>query len=140
MYYNLTYIAEMLVNKIDQSGKFKKVCYTQATNGTQVYKEIENLVNLPIAVVAIGNIDYDLENLSREIEVIVFVIDSFKKSQLKAQGVWELSESVADEFLEENMLKDIEVTLQSCRTVESDDNVSAFSISLSCLEFQKEEL
>ena len=60
-------IAEGVADRIREIGDFKLVTYAQATNGEQVWKMLQAMTNLPVAIVAIGTADFDEEALKRQI-------------------------------------------------------------------------
>jgi len=141
-------IAEGVADRIREIGDFKLVTYAQATNGEQVWKMLQAMTNLPVAIVAIGTADFDEEALKRQIRVLVFVVGTFQRgTAAEARGVWQLVESVTDRFLPE-MTPDglvrpevcgIEFVPASWSPISSPGTVSACSLSLEGIEFMNVE-
>ena len=137
-------IAEAIAARIRATDAFQHVTYAQASYGAQVWQMLEAMANLPCAIVAIGTVDYDNDALRRTIRPMIFVIGEFD-SYLSgdAEGIWELTEKVLSAFLPEPTaaglstpeIRGIEFVAESAAPIQSEDNVSAYLVTLSGVEF-----
>lgn len=137
-------IADALAEHIRTVGIFKRVTYAQASNGAQVWQMLEAMANLPCAVVTIGTVDYDSDALKRTIRPMIFIVGEFDRWLAgDAAGIWDLTEEVLRRFLPEESgdglyrpeICGIEFTPESAAPIQSDDNVAAYMITLTGVEF-----
>lgn len=137
-------IAEAIAARIRATDAFQHVTYAQASNGAQVWQMLEAMANLPCAIVAIGTVDYDNDALRRTIRPMIFVIGEFDRYLSgDAEGIWELTEKVLSAFLPEPTaaglstpeIRGIEFVAESAAPIQSEDNVSAYLVTLSGVEF-----
>lgn len=137
-------IAEAIAARIRATDAFQHVTYAQASNGAQVWQMLEAMANLPCAIVAIGTVDYDNDALRRTIRPMIFVVGEFDRYLSgDAEGIWELTEKVLSAFLPEPTaaglstpeIRGIEFVAESAAPIQSEDNVSAYLVTLSGVEF-----
>lgn len=137
-------IAEAIAARIRATDAFQHVTYAQASNGAQVWQMLEAMANLPCAIVAIGAVDYDNDALRRTIRPMIFVVGEFDRYLSgDAEGIWELTEKVLSAFLPEPTaaglstpeIRGIEFVAESAAPIQSEDNVSAYLVTLSGVEF-----
>lgn len=137
-------IAEAIAARIRATDVFQHVTYAQASNGSQVWQMLEAMANLPCAIVAIGAVDYDNDALKRTIRPMIFVVGEFDRwLSGDAAGIWDLTEKVLSAFLPEMTdaglnqpeICGIEFVPESAVPIQSEENVSAYIITLSGVEF-----
>lgn len=137
-------IAEAIVARIRATDVFQHVTYAQASNGLQVWQMLEAMANLPCAIVAIGTVDYDNDALKRTIRPMIFIVGEFDRwLSGDAAGIWDLTEKVLSAFLPEMTdaglnqpeICGIEFVPESAVPIQSEENVSAYMITLSGIEF-----
>ena len=137
-------IAEAIADRIRATDAFQHVTYAKASNGAQVWQMLEAMANLPCAIVAIGTVDYDNDALRRTIRPMIFVVGEFDRYLSgDAEGIWELTEKVLSAFLPEPTaaglsapeIRGIEFVAESAAPIQSEDNVSAYLVTLSGVEF-----
>ncbi len=137
-------IAEAIAARIRATNIFPHVTYAQASNGSQVWQMLEAMANLPCAIVAIGTVDYDNDALKRTIRPMIFVVGEFDRwLSGDAAGIWDLTEKVLSAFLPEMTdaglnqpeICGIEFVPESAVPIQSEENVSAYMITLSGIEF-----
>lgn len=137
-------IAEAIAARIRATDVFQHVTYAQASNGSQVWQMLEAMANLPCAIVAIGTVDYDNDALKRTIRPMIFVVGEFDRwLSGDAAGIWDLTEKVLSAFLPEMTdaglnqpeICGIEFVPESAVPIQSEENVSAYMITLSGVEF-----
>lgn len=137
-------IAEAIAARIRATDVFQHVTYAQASNGSQVWQMLEAMANLPCAIVAIGTVDYDNDALKRTIRPMIFVVGEFDRwLSGDAAGIWDLTEKVLSAFLPEMTdaglnqpeICGIEFVPESAVPIQSEENVSAYIITLSGVEF-----
>ncbi len=149
MYTPVQEIAEELAAMIRATGAFEHVTYAQASNGGQVWQMLEAMANLPAAVVAIGTIEYDHDALKRTIRPMIFIVGEFNRYLSgDAAGIWELTEQVLSAFLptltpeglNQPEACGIEFVPDSVTPIQSEENVSAYLVTLEGTEFLSKEL
>ena len=143
MYTPVQEIAEELAAMIRSTGAFEHVTYAQASNGGQVWQMLEAMANLPAAVVAIGTIEYDHDALKRTIRPMIFIVGEFNRYLSgDAAGIWELTEQVLSAFLPTLTPegRGIEFVPDSVTPIQSEENVSAYLVTLEGTEFFSKEL
>lgn len=137
-------IAEGIAERIRKTERFQHVTYAQASNGAQVWQMLEAVANLPAAVVAIGTVSYENDGLKRTIRPMIFIVGEFDRYLSgDAEGIWELTEKVLSAFLPEPTaaglsapdIRGIEFVAESAVPIQSEDNVSAYLVTLSGVEF-----
>lgn len=70
---------------------FKRVQYAALSNAAQLWETIDTLIQRPAAIVCLGTIRYpeDEHGLSRELQLIIAVLDEFRLStENRAAGIW----------------------------------------------------
>ena len=149
MYTPVQMIAEGIAEMIRATGAFKYVTYAQASNGAQVWRMLEAMVNLPAAIVAIGTVDYEHDALKRTIRPMVVVVGEFNRYlNGDAAGIWELTERVVGAFLpaltpeglNQPEVCGIEFVPESAVPIQSEENVSAYLVTLEGTEFLSKEV
>lgn len=137
-------IAEGIAERIRKTERFQHVTYAQASNGAQVWQMLEAVANLPAAVVAIGTVSYENDGLKRTIRPMIFIVGEFDRYLSgDAAGIWELTEQVLDSFLPEMTdaglnqpeICGIEFVSESAVPIQSEENVSAYLVTLSGVDF-----
>ena len=137
-------IAEGIAERIRKTERFQHVTYAQASNGAQVWQMLEAVANLPAAVVAIGTVSYENDGLKRTIRPMIFIVGEFDRYLSgDAAGIWELTEQVLDSFLPEMTdaglyqpeICGIEFVPESAVPIQSEENVSAYLVTLSGVDF-----
>lgn len=137
-------IAEGIAERIRKTERFQHVTYAQASNGAQVWQMLEAVANLPAAVVAIGTVSYENDGLKRTIRPMIFIVGEFDRYLSgDAAGIWELTERVLDSFLPEMTdaglnqpeICGIEFVPESAVPIQSEENVSAYLVTLSGVDF-----
>lgn len=146
----LTEIAAGIVQLIESRAgtDFKLITYAQATNGAQIFEMLQTKAGVPCCIAAIGSGEYGPDGLKRTVRVMIFVVDGFSRGAAnKADGIWRRVESVLKVFLPDidsdfarPEVCGIEFTPVSWSPVESDENISAFSLVLEGTEFLMEEV
>ena len=148
MYTPVQEIAEELVEMIRATGAFQHVTFAQASNGGQVWQMLEAMANLPAAIVAIGTVDYENEALKRTIRPMIFIVGEFNRYlNGDAARIWDLTEQVLSVFLPRSTPEGlfqpeacgIEFVPESAVPIESEENVSAYLLTLSGYEFLNQE-
>lgn len=129
-------------------GRFKTVTHAQATSGAQVWDMLQAMSAIPGAVVAIGSGDFSADALKRTVRVMVFILAPFSRgTAADADGIWSLAEEVLDLFLpaaaaggglDYPAVAGIEFSPVSWTPLESDENISAFCLTLEGTEFLME--
>lgn len=141
-------IAAGIVAKVEATGKFRQVLYTQATNGAQIWAKIESLVGLPGAVVALGGCEYADRGLRRTLMPMIFVVSAFNRGiEKEAAGIWDLKEDVEAAFYPDEegsdgiftTVSEIEFHLLESVPIESPEKVCAYCLTLSGTEFMQEK-
>lgn len=136
-------IAEGIAERIRKTERFQHVTYAQASNGAQIWM-LEAVANLPAAVVAIGTVSYENDGLKRTIRPMIFIVGEFDRYLSgDAAGIWELTEQVLDSFLPEMTdsglnqpeICGIEFVPESAVPIQSEENVSAYLVTLSGVDF-----
>lgn len=137
-------ISEGIAERIRKTERFQHVTYAQASNGAQVWQMLEAVANLPAAVVAIGTVSYENDGLKRTIRPMIFIVGEFDRYLSgDAAGIWELTEQVLDSFLPEMTdsglnqpeICGIEFVPESAVPIQSEENVSAYLVTLSGVDF-----
>lgn len=137
-------IAEGIAERIRKTERFQHVSYAQASNGAQVWQMLEAVANLPAAVVAIGTVSYENDGLKRTIRPMIFIVGEFDRYLSgDAAGIWELTEQVLESFLPEMTdsglnqpeICGIEFVPESAVPIQSEENVSAYLVTLSGVDF-----
>lgn len=145
----LTDLAAAIAGRIRTGcpGRFKLVTHAQATNGAQVWEMLQTMSSIPGAVVAIGSGDFSADALKRTVRVMVFILAPFSRgSAADASGIWSLVEDVlalflpaiSAEGLDYPEISGIEFSPVSWAPLESDENISAFCLTLEGTEFLTE--
>ena len=136
-------IAEGIAERIRKTERFQHVTYAQASNGAQIWM-LEAVANLPAAVVAIGTVSYENDGLKRTIRPMIFIVGEFDRYLSgDAAGIWELTEQVLESFLPEMTdsglnqpeICGIEFVPESAVPIQSEENVSAYLVTLSGVDF-----
>lgn len=136
-------IAEGIAERIRKTERFQHVTYAQASNGAQIWM-LEAVANLPAAVVAIGTVSYENDGLKRTIRPMIFIVGEFDRYLSgDAAGIWELTEQVLDSFLPEMTdaglnqpeICGIEFVPESAVPIQSEENVSAYLVTLNGVDF-----
>ena len=146
----LTQIAGGIVERIraGAADQFKLITFAQATNGAQIWQMLQAVSSIPGCVVAIGSGEYAPDALKRTIRVMIFVVDTFSRGTANAaDGLWRRVETVLNLFLPDWSTDDparptvcgIEFVPVSWSPIESEENVSAFTLVLEGNEFLTEE-
>ena len=137
-------IAEGIAERIRKTERFQHVTYAQASNGAQVWQMLEAVANLPAAVVVIGTVSYENDGLKRTIRPMIFIVGEFDRYLSgDAAGIWELTEQVLDSLLPEMTdaglnqpeICGIEFVPESAVPIQSEENVSAYLVTLSGVDF-----
>lgn len=144
MFISVQTIAEKIAEAVRATGAFKRVLYAQASNGGQIWQMLEALANLPAAVVAIGTVDFENDGLKRTIRPMIFVVGEFDRYLSgDAAGIWSLTERALSAFLptltpdglNQPEICGIEFVPESIAPIQSDENISAYVITLEGVEF-----
>ena len=136
-------IASGIVDRIkDGAGeKFKLVTYAQATNGAQIWELLQAMSSIPGCVVAIGSGEFGPDMLTRTVRIMIVVVSKFSRgTAAAADGIWSQVESVLELFLpDENtacaQVCGIVFAPVSWQVLESEENVSAYMLTLEGTEF-----
>lgn len=141
-YTALNDMASGIAEVVTETGLFRQVVWTQATNAAQLWSRIESLVALPSAVVAMGESEYGERGLLRTLHPMIFIVAPFARGAVKeAAGIWTLLEAVEAAFQPvEGVFKtigDIEFHLENSSPIESPEKVSACCLTLSGIEYMK---
>ena len=136
MYQAMSDIAAALAAEITATERFKKVLVAQATDGGQLYDQLETMAATPCAIVVIGQIEYEEHGVSRTVRPMIFVVDKYRKGMTQtAAGIWDLTESILALFAPAAEVADIEWRPDNWTPIESPDGVSAAMVTLEGTEF-----
>ena len=139
----LASIASGIVQRIKDgaAAQFKLITYAQATNGAQIWDLLQGMSSIPGCVVAIGSGEYGPNMLTRTVRVMIVVVSKFSRgAAADADGIWSKVESVLELFLPDENTACAEIcgivfAPVSWQVLESEENVSAYMLTLEGTEF-----
>lgn len=136
MYQSMSAITAAIAEVVRETEKFESVLVSQATDGAQLYDQLETMASVPCAIVVIGNVSYEEHGVARTIRPMLFIVDRYRNGmETEAAGIWDLAEAVLELFAPSQTIAGIDWVPDTWSPVDSPDGVSAAVITLEGVEF-----
>ena len=136
MYQSMNSLTAALAEVVRGLDTFDSVLVSQATDGAQLYDQLETMASVPCAIIAVGNVAYEEHGEARTIRPMIFIVDQYRNGMdAAAAGIWELAEAVLALFAPSQSIAGIEWVPDTWTPVDSPNGVSAAVITLEGVEF-----